>query len=427
MSVHDPVGDRDLPSRPIALAVTVAAGIAFAVLAAVLVPWDWLPGGEVHAASPESVFTAREIARGEHVSGMLRHNAWASLAIALVVALLLGLTRWGSRLVAVLPGPWVVRMLLGSGAVILIGVLAVLPSSWRAQRIELDEGLSRQAWSSWASDQGLSFVVTWVFTAIALLAIGGIARRAPRTWPAWGAAAAATLAFLGSFVYPVVVEPLFNDFRSMPAGPLRSDILELAEREHVRIDDVLIADASRRTTRLNAYVSGFGSTRRVVVYDTLLTGLPPAEVEVVVAHELGHTRHHDVLVGTLLGATGSAFGVGLLGLLLSSSRILRRSGSAGLADPRAVPLVLALVAAGTLLASPVQSTISRAVEARADRAALEATGDTEAFVEMQRQLALRSLADPTPPRWSQFWFGSHPTALQRIGLADELARRSTGE
>jgi STE24 endopeptidase len=410
-----------LPSRKVSLAVTLASGVIFVVLAVWLVPWHWLPGGHVHAVPARSIFSAREIARGQHVSGLLRHTAWAGLAIGLLASLLLGFTRLGSRLVGLLPGPWPIRAVLGTGAVTLLGTLVALPFGWHAQRVELDYGLSRQSWGSWLADQGLSLLVAWVFSAIGLLAIAGLARRAPRSWPAWGAAAAAVLAFAGSFVYPVVVEPLFNHFTPMPAGQLRTDILKLAAREHVHISDVLVADASRRTTTLNAYVSGFGSTRRVVVYDTMLTGLPRDEIEVVIAHELGHAHHQDVLVGTLLGATGSAFGVGLLGLLLSSRRLLRRAGASGMGDPRAIPLVLALVAVGMLLASPIENTMSRGVEARADRASLEATGDTRAFVEMQRQLAVRSLADPTPPRWSQFWFGSHPTALQRIGLAEELS------
>jgi STE24 endopeptidase len=272
------------------------------------------------------------------------------------------------------------------------------------------------------ADRGTSLAVTWAFTSVALLVVVLLARRAPRTWPLWGALAAASLAMLGSFVYPVVVEPLFNHFTPMKAGPLRSDILALAEKEHVQIDDVLVADASRRTTRLNAYVSGFGSTRRVVVYDTLLTGLPQPEIEMIVAHELGHARHDDVLVGTVLGALGSAAGIGLLGLLLTRRRLLARAQVHGLGDPRVVPLVLALAVVGSLLASPVQNTISRAIEARADRSALAATGDPATFIDMQKQLALRSLSDPTPPAWSQFWFGSHPTVLQRIGLARAMGR-----
>lgn len=415
------------PSLRLTLAVCLSAGLGFVLLAAFLVPWEWLPGGTVEAVPADSVFTRAQIERGENVSGMLRHTGWASLAVSLLVALWLGLTRTGSRLVARLPGPWAVQAFLAVGAVTAIGSLATLPFGWRAQRIELDNDLSRQSWGSWATDRLLDIGVVWAFTAIAFLVLMAVARKAPRSWPAWCAGLAATLAFLGSYVYPVIVEPLFNDFSSMPAGPLRSQIFDLAEQENVHIDDVLVADASRRTTRLNAYVSGIGNTKRVVVYDTLLEGVPDAEILSVVAHELGHTEHDDVLVGTCLAAVGSAFGVGLLGLVLRGRRFRARTGADGLGDPRVIPAVLMLAAVGTLLASPVENTISRAVEARADRTSLEATGDAATFIEMQRQLALRSLADPTPPRLSAFWFGSHPTVLQRVGMAREMAREMTQE
>ena len=185
----------------------------------------------------------------------------------------------------------------------------------------------------------------------------------------------------------------------------------------VTVDDVLVADASRRTTTLNAYVSGFGGTRRVVVYDNLVDDQPEDQVLSVVAHELAHAKHDDVLVGTLLGAFGVVAGVGLLGGLIGTAGVRRRAGVSGMSDPRAVALVLALLAIGTLLASPVENGISRRIETRADVDALKATDDPVAFIELQRALAVRSLADPSPPAWSQFWFGSHPTAVQRIGLA----------
>jgi STE24 endopeptidase len=414
------------PARPswrLSAAVTVVAGVAFVVVAALVVPWHWLPGGHVEAVPADSVFSAAEISRGEHVSGLLRHAAWGNLVISLLVAGLLGFTRVGSALVARLPGPWWSKVVLGCLGVTVIGSLATLPLAWSAQRVERSEGLSHQPWVSWLGDRGIDLAVTWVFTAIALVVVIGIARLAPRTWPLWAALAAASLAMLGSFIYPVVVEPLFNHFTPMKAGPLRTDIFALAKKEHVHIDDVLVADASRRTTTLNAYVSGFGTTRRVVVYDTLLTGLPQKQIEVIVAHELGHAKHDDVLTGTILGALGSAFGIGLLGLVLTRRRALERVQVTGIVDPRVVPLLLALAAVGSLLASPVQNTISRAIEARADRTSLETTRDPDTFVEMQRQLALRSLSDPTPPAWSQFWFGSHPTTLQRIGMAREMFAR----
>jgi STE24 endopeptidase len=227
---------------------------------------------------------------------------------------------------------------------------------------------------------------------------------------------------IGSFLYPVLIEPLFNRFTSLPPGPLRTAVLELADEEGIALDDVLVADASRRTTTLNAYVSGIGSTRRVVLYDTLLESAPREEIEVIVAHELAHTANQDVLRGTVLGALGGVAGVALLALVLDNRGVRRASRTKGAADPAVVPLALALVAVGGFVSSPVINSMSRAVEIRADRDSLTATGMEEEFVLMQRRLALRSVADPTPPALSQFWFGSHPTVLQRVGLPESLAK-----
>jgi STE24 endopeptidase len=413
--------ERPRPGVRLSVGVAAVAGGAFVVMALLVVPWHWLPGGHVEAVPATEVFTAGQIARGEHVAGMLRHAAWGNIVVSVAVALVLGFTRLGSMIVSRLPGWWWTKVALGCLVVTGLGAVASLPLAWRAQRVRLSEGLSHQGWAGWAGDRALSLGVTWVFTAVAVLVLVGLARAAPRTWPLWGALAAASLTIVGSFAYPVLVEPLFNHFSPMKAGELRSDIFRLAAREHVHLDDVLVADASRRTTTLNAYVSGFGSTRRVVVYDTLLDGLPQPQVEAIVAHELGHAKHDDVLTGTVLGALGAAFAVGLLGVVLTRRSILAKSGVDGLGDPRVVALLLALSVAGSLLASPVENTISRAIEARADRTSLEATRDPATFIEMQKQLSLRSLADPTPPAWSQFWFGSHPTALQRIGMAERVS------
>jgi STE24 endopeptidase len=226
----------------------------------------------------------------------------------------------------------------------------------------------------------------------------------------------------GSFLYPLVIEPAFNRFESLPAGALRTDLLELAEQSGSPVEDVLVADASRRTTSLNAYVSGFGSTRRVVLYDTLLAEVPDGEVESIVAHELGHVANDDVLTGTLLGALGAAAAVALLGWLLSWAPLLRRAGADSAGDPRVVPLVLLLVAVGSLVATPVQNLVSRQVEERADLFALDLTRDAQAFIAMQRRLAQTNVSDPDPPAPWQWFFGSHPTAAQRVAMAEDWLR-----
>ena len=411
------------PDRRLSLMVAVIGGLVFVGLAAWLVPWQWVPGGHYAHVSADEVFSPTQIRRGTHYSSMQRHLGWAAYAVSMVVLLVLGFTRLGRCLVDRLPGRWWVRAPLAVAAVLVIGDVATLWFGIREQQHALAYGLSNQAWSGWWTDLGLGLGVTWVGTSIAVLVLIGVARRAPRRWPVIVAGLAAALAVLGSFVYPVLVQPLFNDFTSLPKGALRTDIMRLARAEHVRIDDVLVADASKRTTTLDAYVSGFGSTRRVVLHDNTVRDLPRRQVLVVVAHELGHAHHRDVVLGTALGAVGGVAGVGLLGLVLSSGWVRRRAGVSALGEAQVVPLVLALAAVGTFVVSPVQNTISRSIEARADRASIEATHDYAAFTDVQRRLATSSLADPTPPSLSQFWFGTHPTALQRVGIADALRDR----
>ena len=420
------------PHRTVALIVVVTGGLAFVVLAAVLIPWHPVPGGPVQPVPAARVFTEAQLARFDGFSDRARLLGWSSLAVSLLVASLLGFTRLGRRLMDALRGPWWVRVPVGALVVLLAGTLATLPLRLVFRQQLLDYDLTRQSVGGFLRDVAVSFAVAWVVTSVVLLVLVGCSRRWTRAWPAVAGGVLAWLLMVGSFVYPVLVEPLFNSFEPLPDGPLRAGIFRLAAQEDVEIDDVLVADASRRTTTLNAYVSGFGDTRRVVVYDNLVTTLPEAQTLSVVAHELAHAHHDDVLTGSVIGSVGAFASVGLLGLLVGVGGGRRRDEDAdgppvlsitpGGGLVAAVPLVLALSAWGTLLASPVENTISRQIETRADVDALETTHDPDAFIAMQRQLALRGLGDPTPPAWSQFWFGSHPTSLERVAIAERLGR-----
>lgn len=412
--------------RRVALGTVLLGAAAFVLVAAARVPWHPVPGGLPDPVTASSVFTPAQIERGEHYALWGRVWSWSRLAVSLGVAAWLGFGPVGRRWAARLRGWWWVRVVAVVAGLSLVGELVTLPFGIALRRLGLDEGLVAGTWADWGVDQAKGYLVTVVSTSIAVVALVGCMRRLPRLWPAVAGLAAALLVVLGSFAYPVVVEPVFNRFESLPDGPLRSQVLALAEAEGVGVDDVLVADASRRTTTLNAYVSGFGNSRRVVLYDNLVTGSPTDETLSVVAHELAHAKYDDVLTGTLLGAAGAALGVGLLGFLLAVPR-RPRAGERPAEDDEVsvVPRVLALVAIATVLVAPVQNGISRAIETRADQTALEVTNAPQAFVDLQRRLALRSHADPTPPAWSQWWFGSHPTVLQRIGLANQYETRAT--
>jgi STE24 endopeptidase len=389
------------------------------------VPWSWVPGKTLHPPAPETVFTPAQIARSDAFTWPVRYLSWSSLVVSLVAAAVLGLTPLGARAARWAGGRrgWTVS-LAGTFAFCLVVRLATLPFALLVRRRSLDAGLTHQGIAGWARDTVLSFGLTVLVSAVLVLLVVGSARRSPRRWFVPVGGVLVLLTFAVSYVYPIVVEPLFNRFTPLPGGALRTSILRLADREGVPVDDVLVADASRRTTTLNAYVSGFGGTRRVVLYDTLIDDLPPYQIRSVVAHELGHARHDDVLLGTTLGAAGAMAGTCLLALVLDAGAVRRRAGVTGPADPAVAALVLAAVAWGSFLASPAQNTVSRAIEARADRAAHVATDDPVSFDRLQRQLALHSLADPAPPSLSQFWFGSHPTVLQRIAIAEAVTGES---
>lgn len=409
-----------------ALLMGLVAAVASLVGALVWVPWDWVPGGDLVPATPESLFSAAEIERAEEFASVRRALGWSSYGVSLLVSCVLGFTPMGARLLRRVGGRlrWWLAVPLGVLVVLLLGRMVTLPFALLLREQNLEYELTRQGLGGWAVDRVLSFGVSWTVTSLLLLALVGLARSGGRRWYAWAGGAAALLVVAGSFLYPVLVEPVFNRFAPLEDGPLRDRLLVLADRQGVEVSDVLVADASRRTTTLNAYVSGLGETRRVVLYDTLLEQAPVEEVEVIVAHELAHARHDDVLVGTLLGAGGAVLGVSLLALALGSPRVQRRAGLGGGGDPASVALVLALVAVGGLAASPVVNTVSRAIEMRADRESLVTTGEDQAFLAVHRRLAIRSVADPTPPRWSQFWFGSHPTVLERAGLPTSLEAAS---
>ncbi|WP_422736123.1 M48 family metallopeptidase [Micromonospora sp. WMMD729] len=411
-------------------ALLTLAGLTLALLVtvAVFIPWHRPPAPRADQLAALRDLPAEQVARGREFRAALRPGSYAALGVGLLIALALGLTPLGSRLVELVGRPfgghWIAQAVLGGLAVVLVADLLTLPfSAWR-QTVLTRYGLSTNGWSGWAVDLLKSYAVSAVIGALALFGFYLVIRLAPRWWWALGAAGAALLVVLLSFVLPVLVEPVFNKFTPMEQGPLRTELMSMAARDGVPVRDVLVADASRRTRAVNAYVSGLGPTRRVVVYDTLLREATPAEVTAVVAHELGHAKDSDVAVGTLTGALGAAAMVVALYLLGSSGLLLRLAGVDSIAHPRAFPLVIALVTVAGLVTTPAQALVSRRVEARADAHALALTGDPVAFESMQRRLGSVNLGDPDPPRWEYLYSASHPSTVERMAAARAYAREA---
>jgi STE24 endopeptidase len=231
--------------------------------------------------------------------------------------------------------------------------------------------------------------------------------------------AAACFAVVWLWLWPVAVSPLFNDFERLPPGPVRSEVLGLADRAGVDVGEVYSVDASRRSVALNAYVHGIGSSKRVVIYDNALETLPRDSLSVLVAHELAHVEAGDVYRG--LGFAVLVIPLGALAMQLGAAAVSRRNG-----DPVNSPAIVLALALGlavmSLLLSVPGNRLSREIEIRADYSALQATGNPEGMIALQRQIAASNLSDPDPPRLWQSIFGTHPATLERLGLAEEFAR-----
>ena len=290
-----------------------------------------------------------------------------------------------------------------------------LPLSAVARRRAKAVGLITQSWRGWAGDLAKQLMIESVLAGGAGAAVVGLTRRYPRGWwlpAATGSVAIGTL--LGALA-PVLLDPVFNDFEPLPEGELRADILALARAAGVEVGEVYAVDASRRTTGANAYVTGLGPTKRVVLFDTLIDRYNRDEIRVVVAHELAHVRNRDVLRGlafAALVAPAAALAVQRLSWLLSP----RRGPEEALP---ALALAAALVTAPTAL---LGNRLSRALERRADDFSLKLSRAPEAFVSFEREVALQNVADITPPRWMSTLLATHPPTLERIGAALAFSR-----
>lgn len=380
---------------------------------------------DVRTAAP--YFSAEEVERARAYHRP-RYRAWtAGAALALAYLALLAFTPAGRWLAAPVDGlPLWAEGLLYPALVLVVGAVLRLPLSfWHGYLHERRWGFSTQSVRGWLVDRAKGLGVSVAITSLALLALVDTAAWLPRTWPLLAAPGAALLVAALSLLGPVLLEPLFHRFRPLEDESLAGELRELAGRAGVDVREVLVADASRRTRKENAYVSGLSRTRRVVVYDTLLARGEPREVRLVVAHELGHWRDRHAAKGTALAALGAAAAVVLLWALLRSDAVLEATGATGPAHPRIAPFVLFAAAALELVVLPFGAAVSRRWEAAADRASVELTGDAEEFAAMTRNLAVSNLSDLAPGRLVYLLLFTHPTPPERIAAALADGKPST--
>ena len=364
------------------------------------------------------LFAPEEIERARSYHRPLYRALGVDLILELGVLAAIVFGPPGDWLAGATGGSWWARTIELVALVSGVGTLVRLPlSAWSGWLYERRWGFSTQTLRGWLWDKAKGLVIGVAVSSLGLLLLLWAIREWPGAWPAVAAPGAALFVLLLSVIAPPLFERLFNRFWPLPDAQLAVELRELSRRAGVPVRTILVSDASRRTRKHNAYVSGLGPTRRLVLFDTLLADVPSEELRGVVAHELGHRRHRHVAAGTALGMVGAAAAVLVLWGLLSWHGLLSAAGADGPADPRVVPLVLLAFWLLELAGLPFGTWVSRRWERTADRFALELTGDGAALEQMHRRLAVANLADLDPPPLLYALLFTHPTPPERIAAA----------
>jgi STE24 endopeptidase len=401
-------------ARPARSSLALSGLLAFAVLWALAAHALWhstVPSLHLPHVDARSGFSAAFLRRSASYERFLDVDAALGQLTLLVVLALYA--RRGHRLMresaAGRIGTGMMLGMLGFAVLWIAEIPFDLASVWWERR----HGISHQGYLASLLQSFFSLGGTFLFVSLALLIAMSIAGVLKRWWWAVAAPAFAALALLSAFLSVYLIP----DTHPLTDPQTSADVRQLARIEGIPGTKAEVQDVDRDTTAPNAESVGFGSTRRLILWNTLLDGrFPRREVRVVIGHELGHIAHHHILkrVGWLV-----------LFLLPAAALVaLFTKPRGGLARPEAVPVALFVFVVLQLLTTPLMNIVSRHEEAEADWSALRATRDPTAARALFRDLATTSLANPDPPAWSYVMFADHPTIVQRIAMVNAWQRRA---
>lgn len=290
-----------------------------------------------------------------------------------------------------------------------------LPAAWYAQfRLEERFGFNTTTQTTWWMDRAKGFLLAAVLGYPLLALILALVQWTGPWWWVWGWAVLMAFQLFMLVLGPVLILPLFNKFTPLPAGGLRERLLNLADRTGFRAQSIQVMDGSRRSRHSNAFFTGFGRLRKIVLFDTLIQQLTERELESVLAHEIGHYKRGHIPRMLILAAGGSFAGFYVLSLLARQDwfyQIFGFDSSMGIAP--ALLLFGLLSGVVTFWMSPLANWLSRRHEYQADAFAANALGEPDSLIGALRKLNEKNLSNLTPhPAYSTFHY-SHPTLLER--------------
>lgn len=289
---------------------------------------------------------------------------------------------------------------------ILLYIILLPLQYYRGFIIEHRYGLSNQTPGSWFLDIAKDRAISFFISVSALTIIYLFLAYTPKYW--WAITAAIFILFfiLSIIISPLIIDPLFYKFEPLKDKELQTDIINIADKAGLRIDNILVADASKKTNKINAYFTGFGISKRIVIYDNLLNKYSKKEVLSVIAHEISHWKHKHIFKNIIIGIISIAVLFYVLKIILTKLQLS--------SDIRAIFIIFILFILIEFISLPVQNAISRFFEKQADNTAVSLTEDATTQINLFKKLAESNLAEVSPGPVIEFILYSHPSTMERI-------------
>jgi STE24 endopeptidase len=295
------------------------------------------------------------------------------------------------------------------------------PTSYYGFSLDQRFGLSNQNFSQWFGEQLIGLLVIGIIMILAVEGIYLALRKAPRTWWIYVSVVFIFFTIIMINLAPILIMPLFNKFTPLPQGELRDKLIQLSQKADAPVENIFTMNMSKQTKEANAMFTGLGNTKRIILGDNLVNEYTPDEIEVVIAHEMGHNLLHHVWKIIALSSVMAA--IGFLLIHLTGNRIINRFKSRlkieNMADVAGLPLFLLIFSIYGIITLPVMPAYSRHIERQADQFALNLTHNKEAFISAMDKLGYDNLSDPNPSPIIEFLLYDHPPISERIRFARE--------
>ncbi|PDY43843.1 peptidase M48 [Bacillus pseudomycoides] len=380
------------------------------------------------SADPQTFMNAKELTLSQdysRVKNLLFFLATPLEWIILLFVLVLGISnrfeKWSKETTKVR----VIQVAIYLFYLSLLTTVLALPLQWMGHQVSIDYGISTQSTASWIKDHVIDFWVNYIMMFLVVSVLLWLIYKFPKRWWLAGWALSVPFTIFLTFVQPVVIDPLYNDFSTLQNKDLEKKILAIADRADIPAEHVYEVNMSEKTTALNAYVTGIGLNSRIVLWNTTLQQLKDKEILFIMAHEMGHYVMKHIYWGVASYIVLTFVGMYLISRIIIMC--LRKWGDtlrlSKMACLSIIPLFFLISSVLSFAVSPLSNYVSRIEERAADQYALDMTKDGKSGVKTFQYLSKTSLSQVNPPALVKFFLYTHPPIFERIHVFEQYEKQ----